>query len=288
MLIFAASCSVVVDADRRQCRTVADCGRADAVCVTGVCERAPIVPDASIDSAPEDPAWGCVGKVGQLPVEEPNVPLMLYSQFVGAINPAPVSGIASRACLQDDDACDNPVPGSERTTDADGLIATPVYPGYRGYLDLRATDASVPIIPTLSFIPALDKNLPRENPPATAIPLFTRDDIEIIVSAISREVDPRLGLFFFTVRDCQGKVVAGAQVRVEPITAQTFSFYTDQTGTPSLTQQQTSGDGTGGYLNLPPGRIRVTVTRSGGIAAGTAELIIREGSLSDTYLDPLR
>lgn len=289
-----ASCTLIMDADRRQCATNDDCvrgsGRANEICATGVCEAvaSPLAEtDAASDSEPEDPAWACLNRTGTLPPEELGVPVPLYRRYVGAVNPAPVEGLSVKACRYDDDTCARPV-GVPVVTDATGFIETPVFAGFRGYLELTASEAtSSAIMPTLSFISAIDKARPPVNPPV-AVPLFTRDDMDFIVGTVARKVNPQLGIFLFTVRNCEGKPVQGAQVRVEPIAADTFGFYTDATGTPGLTQQATSPDGSGGFVNLPPGRVTITVSRASGAVGWSSDLLIRADTISDTFIDPQR
>lgn len=290
-----AACTLVGDADRVQCNVDADCTNhgigPDAKCVARACAVAPPAPDASVAEiapVPVDPIWGCTGAAYSPAVEEPNVPFTIRPEFFGPFDQAPIAGVGVKACAETDDACKSPLPDTIATSDERGAVETPLYAGFRGYLDFTPpAGPGIPPLPTIAYFLAVDKNRPTVNP-FRPMPLYSKPIIEIIVSENSRPLRSDLGIVLYTVFDCANQFASDVQVRVDPITADTFSFYTDDIGTPSITQQQTSSEGTGGFINLPPGRVTLTAARASGGPVATIEVVIRSGTVTDVLFDPHR
>lgn len=210
----------------------------------------------------------------------------LRPQFISAIDGTPLAGLLVKACAASDDACTSPLPGTAPTTDAEGRADAKLYSGFNGYLELTGPEgASYIPAPTLSYMRALDKNNPPKLP---ALELYSKPFLDAIVGSIDRTFEEKLGILFFIALDCEGNPAADVQVRAEPIAQETYAFYTDKARTPSITQQVTSADGAGGFVNLAPGRVVVTASRVGGGQIARAEFVIREGSITDVLLDPRR
>lgn len=112
--------------------------------------------------------------------------------------------------------------------------------------------------------------------------MLTEAELEYAAGTVQRSVKPEYGHLFFSAIDCQTRSAANTRVQSETVTADTFTYYTDSKGTPSLTQDRTSTSGNGGYLNLPVGTLKVTLTLDAGRRVGTYDVVIRAGAI--TYL----
>ncbi|HVH44678.1 MAG TPA: hypothetical protein VM925_20135 [Labilithrix sp.] len=289
----AAACTFVMNADRIQCVSNKDCaGRglpANARCQVGVCVvPPPVIQDsATIDvpDAPLDPTWGCLGNMPPVPFPDKSTPVHFRARFEGLLTQLPLDALPVKACTLLDLGCAQPVDGP-RDTDAEGVIDMVVHHGFRGYLDIGATEAHSDLMPSLLYaLPVPNKTVAPQDPPPVWN-LLTKNEFEFAAGSVGKTLNPSFGHLFFAAVDCQGITAVGATLQAETITAETFTYYTDAQGTPSITQARTSQSGNGGFLNLPVGTVTVRLSREDGELIGSHNVIIRAGSITYMLFGP--
>lgn len=289
-LLTLVACSIYVDTDRDQCTRDEECrGRAglsaNAVCSNRTCtEPQPALDSGAVDAPPEDPVWGCLGKVPPYPESDPTAPVSFQLGFIDVVSRRELAGLGVKACASTDRDCAAPLVGSEAQTGADGIANVAVHSGFRGFLRIDTSQAG-DLVPSLLYVqPVPDKARP-EGYPTEVWGLVSKSSVVFIASSAGKEVKPGLGHIFFHASDCSGKPAAGVVVSVSPITASTFVYYLDSGGSPGLTQQSTAALGIGGYLNLASGTVTLTYRREDGVFIGSEEVIVRGDEI--TYVRPL-
>ncbi|HVH41649.1 MAG TPA: hypothetical protein VM925_04880 [Labilithrix sp.] len=288
-----AACTVVIHSDRAQCSGNEDCvGRglsANAVCLVGVCaEPDPVAADevdaAVEDSGPADPIWGCIGKVPPALAPDPSVPVTFRARYVGLISSSAMSGLTIKPCEVKDATCAG-FTGTPFLTNDNGQVDVPLHNGFRGYLEIGPSEQVPNLMPTLSYIqPVPDKNNMPEKPFTWV--LLTKSDLDFLVANSQKAVNPELGHIIYGTRNCQYVRPPNTRVRAEPIAADTFAFYTDPSGLPSLTQGKTSVSGNGGFINMPPGYVTVHFSTENGDDVGAFEVLVRAGTITQLVFGP--
>lgn len=262
----SAACSVLVDADVVQCNVDSDCagrGLGAATCANAVCVSAAdaSLADAAPESAPVDPKWGCLGsiKYGTQDIEAPKV--LFRQRFVRFLGEAPVTQMNVSACGRLDPDC--AVPLGTATTDDAGYLNLMVPKFFEGYLSLSPPSTFATMVPSLvAVIPPPEKDAD----PAAVIPgrlaahLTSNGEINALLQGIGASVDPALSNILGLAVDCQGNPASGVSLRIEVKDKKTVSYYTDYTGTPSVTAQETADRGEGGFVNTPTGPVTIEAT----------------------------
>ncbi|HVH44679.1 MAG TPA: hypothetical protein VM925_20140 [Labilithrix sp.] len=294
------ACSFVVGYDREQCITNTDCLNrglsARAICVDQVCTEPPVTPptDAAkveVDAPPEDPVWGCLGRVPPLPNVERTVPVHFVAQFQ-TLAGDPLAGLSVKVCNQLDVQCAAPHEGTPQLTNSEGLLDVTVYSGYRGYLDVETEldgGAFSTFMPSVSYIqPIPDKAKPPPGDAGARFPtrLLTKEEVKYYAVVAGEEAKDEYGHLLYTAFDCQGNLAADVVLKAETVTADSAIFYIDEEGNPSLTQGKTGRSGAGGYLNLPSGSVGMTLSRSNGARIAQQNVIMRPGTITYTLFEP--
>lgn len=261
-----------------------------AVCVARVCtepverSRDAGAVDADVegvDALVADPVWGCLDNVAPPAEPEPATPVRFLTRFQGILSTAPLVGLPVKACLATDLACAQPY-ASTITTDA-GVAAFTLYHGFLGYVDVAPSDDNPDIIPALYYVrPVPDKKVVVSEELVPTANLVKNAEFAFLTNSIGKQVKTQYGHLFFGALNCQGRFAANAVLRAEPISSDTFTYYTDAAGTPSITQDKTTESGNGGYINLPPGEVTVTLRLDNGRRIGEHKVVIRKGTI--TYL----
>ncbi|HVH41502.1 MAG TPA: hypothetical protein VM925_04135 [Labilithrix sp.] len=291
------ACSLSLDADRVQCKRQEDCSGhgldARAICIAGVCSEPAVVVeiDAGDAEAPdartEDPVWGCLDDLPPAIEPDPTVPVRSLARFYAILNSTPLAGLPVKACLPTDLTCAEPLGAS--VTGANGFVAFDLYHGFTGYLDISPSAEEPDIMPSVFYVqPIPDKNVPasEERPPGAN--LVKHSEFAFLSGSVGKEVKQEYGHLLFGALNCQSAFVANTIGRAEPISVDTFTIYTDAAGTPSLTAGKTTDSGQGGYINLPPGMVTVTLNRDDGRRIATREVLIRKGSITYALIGPRR
>lgn len=289
IFIIVGACSFVVDANRNQCTTDADCagrGLASTTCIDNVCGTV----DAGVVDAsdPVDPMWGCLGKVPPPRAEDRSAPVPYTLRLYDPVLAGPLVGLPVAACETNDLECTTPVDGAEQKTDTDGLADVMVFNGFDGYLKV-APNADFPrIYPT--FLPALP--VPDTSADALPIrrkewPVFEKDQLKLIALTLGGAAPKdEYGHLFFSSTDCLHAHAERTVVTIDVRSSDTYPFYTDESGVPSLALQATTKDGAGGFINVPSGPVVITVRKDEGQLISTRKLFIRAGTITQAFLPP--
>lgn len=261
----SVACSVLLDADVVQCSADSDCagrGFANTKCVSKVCTGGVDAALADVaDAASFDPKWGCLGSIkwGAQDITAPKV--LLHQRYVRLLGEAPVADMTVTACGRLDPACSVSL-GSGKT-DADGYLNMLVPKYFEGYLSLDPP-ATFP-----TMVPSLDTILPppeKDGDPDASIlnnvaaHLTSTGEINALLAQIGTTLDPALSNILGIVIDCQGNPASGVSIRIDVRDKKTVGYYSDDTGTPSITAQETAPRGEAGFLNTPTGPVAVEAT----------------------------
>lgn len=262
----SAACSVLVDADVVQCSVDSDCagrGFGNATCANAVCVTATdaAVADVAPEAAPVDPQWGCLGTVkwGTQDIEAPKV--LFRQRFVRFLGESPVTQMNVVACGRLDPDCT--VPLGTATTDDAGYLNLMVPKFFEGYLSLSPPPTFSTMVPSLVAVIAPPE---RDADPNLVIAgnlsahLTSTGEVNALLQAVGASLDPALSNILGLVTDCQGKPASGVSLRIEVRDKKTVGYYTDYTGTPSVTAQETADRGEGGFLNTPTGPVTIEAT----------------------------
>lgn len=256
-------CSVVVDADRKQCRTDADCTArgpafADSVCKESFCEAA-------------DPRWSCLGSP-LAPAAGPG-PFDVTMHVQDLLTQQPLSGVDANVCTKVDVECSSPRFSTK--SDAAGLVALSINAAFSGFVALTSDE----IVPTRYFF----------NPPINA-------DREIAALSLSRPVAraallgqlgamPERGDILLTATDCQGAPAEGVKFALTPSSDDAIQYYLVN-GLPSPASGSTDSTGYGGFANVIPGTWTVTGQLADGRALPPLSLTVAATTITWSRMVP--
>lgn len=287
------ACSAILDANVVQCSIDADCvsrGFAAATCVNKVCVRNAVdaaidAPVDAADAAPVDPKWGCLGNVkwGIQDVVAPKV--TLHQRFVHLIGEGPVAQMNVQACGRLDPSCTTPL-GTGITNDA-GAVTLTVPRYFEGFLSLDPPATFPNMVPSFISIlppPGIDDDPDASSPPAH---LNSQNELNALLKEVGTSFHPDLANLLAIVLDCQGQVTSGVTLTLSSIDSATVSYYTDDTGTPSVTSKETGSGGGAGFVNAPTGPLTVTADVIGiGKRFGTYTFFMKAGHNTFVAIPP--
>jgi hypothetical protein len=319
LAVFGAAvvaCSLLVPLNDVQCNTDGDCaargaGFSGAVCVSNVCLRP--VAEASDDEggaeagtdAPAEAAaidasgpWGCL----QVPPEPSNgnatsdVQILVFDAFSsytlggavdggsdlhfvqGTVEP----GVSVQQCQPLDYSCTtSPV----ITTDDSGIADFPDTNGaFDGYYLTQQTGS----FPALFYPGRVIETEPHMQFPTSLLPYTEAAGLgDAIGVTVSTSPDAGLGHIFMLALDCMDHHAAGVSFALN-VDAGT-EFY-QQGGLPVVPPEatQTDSDGTGGFINIPFGVIKVTATinTQNTLTLPVYTVFVRPGGQTLVYLRP--
>lgn len=250
-------CSLVVDADRQQCETEADCSRLgpdleDGVCVDALCRTRP------------DPRWDCLEEpVAFVPPAQARVRVVV--PIVDAVTNQAVPGVEVMACGTLDSECVMPL--ATALSNQQGQAEFQLAGGFNGYLRCQAPG----IFPTLYFFGA---PLTRDT---TAL-------VNVVTPEVVRGLEARDGIVTLAGRsrvvvdvfDCTGAPAAGVQINVpEGDAATTVGYMVDGLYPPS--QSETSASGVARILNIGEGYVTLNGRLADGRTIGSAAVLTLQG-----------
>jgi len=267
LVSWLAGCSVLVDANRPQCSTDADCTSrgpdfAGAVCQSGVCEV--------------NPQWSCEATQ---PTDAQGYKLTMH--LTDAIDSTKVlPGVQAQLCRKLDVTCDSPV-GSMAVADETGLVTLQVEKNFDGFVQL--TDPK--IAPSMYFLtpPASgDLDLPM-------VPLaspFAAGSI-VFQAGGSTWAKDTSGIVLLTAFDCEGKAAANINFSIGGAPDEgTFIFYLVN-ALPTTSTSVTDDTGYGGLVNVPAGVTTVTASLGeGGRKVSKISILVRPGYVSYSSVTP--
>ena len=282
MLGSTMACSLLLKTSQDQCVTDGDCpGRgaefAGSRCVEAVCVGGSAPADAgpetdSVDAKPDaggpdaNPALTCLGNHA---APKPTVASATATwHFTDLLSAAAVTSIKIRLCPNaSDPTCGSPA--ATMVPDATGHVAFALdlrNGAFNGYIAIDPIDADGgpastdpdggrvddEYVPTRFFyqgVPIFKEFTDEE-------PLFTYGTMRTFANLYKLEPpDPKLGLTFVFLQDCQNALLAGGTVDVDARDAKTLSFYFFQNA-PALSAKATDESGNVGFINVPTGARR--------------------------------
>jgi len=267
LVSWLAGCSVLVDANRPQCSTNADCTNrgaefAGAVCKDGLCES--------------DSQWSC-GAVN--PPDAPAYKLTMH--FTDAVDSKKVlQGITARLCRKLDVMCESPV-GPAAVADETGTVVMQVEKGFDGFVQL--TDSK--IAPSMYFLtPPQSGDL--ELPMVPLASPFVASSIVLQAGGTTWQKDTR-GIVLLTAFDCTGTQAANINFSVggapDP---EAFTFYLVD-NLPTTTVSVTDSTGYGGLVNVAAGVTTISASLGpGGRKVSKISVLVRPGFVSYSRVFP--
>lgn len=231
----------------------------------------PVQPDAG---PPVDTRWGCL----DAPFSPTATPLVasvdLALTVIDTVSQAPPPGLTARACSRLDAMCTTPLT-PDVSPAVDGAIHLAVQQQFNGFVEIRSPTT----VPTMYFI---NRDLMRD----------TAESFGIIgVAALSRlamggnvVLDPALGNVLIRTFDCGRQPASGVQLSNDK-GGQPFAFVG---GLPVVGRDETTGDGVGGFINVPVDYVVLQgIVSSHDTPLSTASVITRPGWFSYGDVEPL-
>lgn len=293
-LMGGASCSVALATDDVQCSVDADCDArggelAGTVCqanvcvkkATGECEAdadcqakgAGHEDDACVEhvcQAPEDPKWGCIGKVEPLPSGKMYT---ITTKLLDLISNQPATGITIKLCNKYDAPCATPI--SMPTMGADGGVTVTVPGELETYLDIQGGQ----YYPTLAF------NDHVAQPKNEVVLLVPKSAAASLATTAGVTIDETKGIILARTTDCTLAPTGGASVTIFPTNQETRFYTINSTTNPNATQTDSAGNS--GFVNVTPGTVTLTGTVGPmGKVYGKVSVLVRAGSISAQILRP--
>jgi hypothetical protein len=262
-------CSVVVDADRPQCSTDAECvsrggAFADSFCSAGICQ-----------SNSMSPQWTCPGIPSSM---TPAFKLTLHLN--DAVFQKQLPGVTAQLCRKLDINCTTP--SNTTVSDASGTVTLQVEAGFDGYVTLSGD----------MFVPELYAITPPR-----------AGDLDVSASMLSFAAAAGLtqaaggawltdrGLVLLNTTDCAGSNLADVSYAVATGAKDNSSyvFYTAK-NFPTSGASATDESGYGGVVNLLPGVVTISATLAangpGARTVGNVSLNVRAGYVSFSSVSP--
>jgi hypothetical protein len=236
VLSLTIGCSVVVDANRAQCKRDSDCSArgaafAASVCVSNVCMA--------------DPQWACVDEP---PPPDATGTYQVTLHVRDVVASAPLAGVDAQLCRKLDLDCERPL--ARAVSDETGKFVLPVSGNFDGYVQMK-NDV---IAPSLYFF----------NPPVSAdedLPPISLASPQVAAGISLRAGGALLadhGIMLLTTTDCLKQPAANISYSIGGVRdPATFMFYLVG-GLPTNNISVTDATGYGGLVNLPPGVTTVT------------------------------
>jgi hypothetical protein len=266
--LLASSCSVLVDADRSQCSSDADCARrgpefAGAVCIDSLCAS--------------DPTWSCLGRP-RPPANSDAGPFDVELTLIDLVTREPLVGVLGALCRKLDVECRVPLGDTIATNDAgQARFAAPA--GFDGYVLLQGPKT----IPTLLFLGEAVTRSQRLAP----TPLPSPSTVVSLTAQVGTPVADGHGIIVVQTKDCQAGLAAGVGVETDNGDGATLPFYW-LGGLPTTAGKMTDRSGFAGLVNVPAGAVAVTGTLVGANRKlGTTGLLVRPGFLTFATMVPL-
>lgn len=295
VLVLCSACSVLIDSEPQQCETRQDCAERggafeETECIDGYCtvvdqqvlpqEPGP-VPGTCKKDEDCDAAEACVDKAcvsrweciddspATVDEEEVSVSVLVATSFG-----EPMPGILAKACRSIDTSCGSPV--TEATSDASGVLHLTLPAGFTGYLEAVAE----PFFPMLYYMPSPLRS-------GMSLPTLSLTPAEIIVGlglAVGAAPDPERGHVLLSLQSCLGPA-PGVHLNAPRADETTIAYYV-QDGIPSADREVTTAEGSGGFLNFPPGNAVVDLSSGSLEELGSISLTVRPGYITSLTFGP--
>jgi hypothetical protein len=264
-----AACSVLVDADRKQCEGTADCaalsgGQGDLMCIDSVCQ--------------DNPAWSCLAHPQPPPLSVSVSGTAVVEITVrGLVDDLPVTMASARLCRRLDLDCLEPL-SPQYAPNPDGIFTLQVELGFDGYVEIIAPER-VPGLYVFSPPVTSNRTIPW-------LPLLRPTELAQFATLGGRPLVEGRGHVMLGAYDCQLQAAPGVRLSSSDADQTTSPFYV-VSKLPSWTASGTDVSGEGGLINLRPGPATVTGALGDGRQIGTLSVVVRPGSISYTTLIPM-
>lgn len=261
-----AQCSLIIDDDRQQCSTDAECTERGGEFASSICENSACIPN---------PSWACAQYAADSEASTSGSSTVRLP-LVGVLDQQPFAGVTAIVCNKIDTDCQTPI-GNPVVTDADGVLEVVVPSGFDGYLSLTHQL----IGPSLYFF----------NPPVltdAALPpirLASLETAQALVSLVGGQYDPTRALLVLTAEDCLGTPAEGVSYAASPAEADTFPFYSVG-HLPTTDTTMTDESGYGGLLGVRPGSVTVTMANQVSGALGEFTVLAKAGTVTYARMVP--
>jgi hypothetical protein len=226
------------------------------------------------DAGPADPRWACLDEPpsGAAARVVPTVELTLVVTDV--VMRAVPAGLQGRACAKADVLCETPLTPSVGLGE-DGGLHLSVPQRFDGFVELESPS-------TVSTLYFLDRELMRDS--TEALTVVTTVALGALAAQGNVVLDPTLGHLLVRTFDCVGAPAAGVRLTTQAV-GTPFAFVD---GLPNIGRDVTTGDGVGGFVNVPPGFAVVEGYRvDGERPLGAANVVVRAGWFTYGDVEPL-
>lgn len=275
LLSSSAGCFALYPVGDDQCTTDADCTARGSAFAGTVCADHVCVAKAADAGASTGP-WACLGDVAWPSQGAATVTLSV--RVIDVLAAAPPKGLAIRACAKLDIKCDHPL-SAATSVDATGLVKAEVASGFDGYLELTGTE----ITPALFFV---TKPVYGDTAVPGVVPVVSPAGFDDIAKAIGTTLEPANGHVYALASDCADVSASGVRLEVDKKTAATAGYYMIN-NVPVGTAAATDAAGSGGFLNLPVGFVKLSAfVAATGARVGESSVVIRKGTVSYPRIIP--
>lgn len=276
-VVTQAHCTALFS-ESHACQTTADClakrPDLDLVCSQRLCVTNPVPVDLQAEQ------WGCTqlpGRVADIAITH-NLALILSDVNEGKR----IAGAKVRLCSGLDVGCqfDPSDALTSKMTDSEGLVSFDVPDGFTGFV-LYEKEGFVPGIQMFDDVNVeLIKRLP-------GYALGKASDIALLASlAGGSTYDPSQGLIDLYVENCLRQPAANVRGVLDRLGPQTVEYYYAG-ALPSATVSASDSGGHGGFLNVPPGLLTISVRMLGETEnLGRITVITRAGHVSTSFFFP--
>lgn len=262
--LFSFGCSVVVDADRLQCSTDADCAARGPMFEGAVCE-------ANVCQVPT--RWSCLGNAEEEPLTTGTFKVTFFLR--DTVTQEPQAGLTARLCRRLDVACTESLTELEQT-DATGHVSLTVPAEFDGYLRLEGEA----IAPTLYFFdPPVRSDLAE-----VRISVSSPQTSAGLAALTGATPDAALGVVLVTVYDCEGAPAEGVTINAGSVGSSAKFFYV-RNGLPAVTATTTDETGYGGIVNAATGTATFSSSSEQGMI-GSVTALVQPGSVTIAHIIP--
>lgn len=226
--------------------------------------------------------WACLGDAATGPAPEPVLSdaaerVVVSLQIVDLSTGQTYPDAALRACGIADINCERPVIDGLQV-DGRGWVDVPLFAGFTGFFEITSPSIS-PFL--LYFTDPLPPNSVIEYPLA----VVSRASLGPLVQLLGVPLDPNTGVIAFRAFDCDGQTATGVSYTLD---RDGVAWYIAG-GLPNGMSTATSGEGIGGFANVPAGLAVVdALAPDGRSIAGPQSVIVRPGWMSGMFVRPIR
>ena len=248
-LLQTLGCTVIIDADRNQCKVDADCANrgeafANTVCVNSVCEPA------------RSALWGCMDDEPPEPLPPATYNVTLHAQSIAGMGAIP--GIPAKLCRKINPGCDPPE--ATGMTDANGDVTFQIPSNLTGaFVAFDGHDETLPQDQWAEqWVPANYFLNPNPTSDMTiAVQMATFKLLNILTFLVEKPQEVGRGTVLINVLSCTGAGAAGVVYTASNADEFTTAFYVEG-GAPVKGRTSTNTDGFGGFINIEQGNVVIS------------------------------